>query len=265
MPKTIPDYSKSCIYKLLHKEDFNNENIYVGSTTNFIQRKKCHKQTCNNTNDKCYNMNLYQHIRENGGWENWCMIQIEPFSCNSKKELEARERYWIETLKSKLNCVIPTRTQREYYDNNKDVILKFRKQYYDDNKNKIAEYKKKYNHKNADKITEYHKKYYDDNKDKIKEENKKYYDENADKIKKYQKKYREINADKKKEYNKQYHKQNADKLLKEKKQYYDDNKDKIAEKGKQKINCDICGCEVRKQGLKRHKISLKCINFQKIN
>ena len=66
------------------------------------------------------------------------MIQIEPFSCNSKKELETRERYWIETLKSKLNCVIPTRTQREYYDNNKEKIAEREKKYREQNKEKIA-------------------------------------------------------------------------------------------------------------------------------
>jgi len=203
MPKTIPDYSKSCIYKLLHKEDFNNENIYVGSTTNFIQRKKSHKKTCNNTCEKSYNMNLYQHIRANGGWENWVMIQIEPFSCNSKKELETRERYWIEILKSKLNCVIPTRTQKEYRNDNIDIIKENLKKYYKENANKIIEQ---------------HKKYYNDNKDKILE---------------YKKKYRR------------------------------DNIDKILEYKTEKVQCDNCGCNVRKDCLVRHKRSKKCINFQK--
>jgi len=31
------------------------------------------------------------------------------------KELHARERYWIETLKPVLNNAIPTRSQKEYY------------------------------------------------------------------------------------------------------------------------------------------------------
>jgi len=222
MPKTIPDYSKSCIYKLVHKEDFNNENIYVGSTTNFIQRKKCHKKCCNYTNDRSYNLNVYQHIRNNGGFENWVMIQIEPFSCNSKKELETRERYWIETLKSKLNCIIPTRTPQEYYKENvdkiKDKILKNAKQYYDNNRDEIIKKKAEYYDKNKDEILEYHKQYRNDNKDKIKER---------------------------------------------KKKYYDDNKDNILEKKKEKVNCDICGCNVTKNFLARHKKTQKCINFQK--
>jgi len=164
MPKTIPDYSKSCIYKLVHKEDFNNDNIYVGSTTNFIQRKKSHKKSCNNINDKDHNLNVYKHIRENGNWENWVMIQIEPFSCNSKKELETRERYWIETLKSKLNCNIPSRSKTEYRLDNKNEIKEYHKQYRLDNADKIAEYKNQYRHNNRDNINEYHRQYYHENK-----------------------------------------------------------------------------------------------------
>ena len=37
-------------------------------------------------------------IRKNGGWENWCMIEIEKYPCNDKNEAKARERYWLETL-----------------------------------------------------------------------------------------------------------------------------------------------------------------------
>ena len=278
MPKTIPDYSNSCIYKLVHKEDFNNENVYVGSTTNFIQRKKSHKKKCNIECDKEYNKYVYQHIRANGGWENWVMIQIEPFSCNSKKELETRERYWIETLKSILNCVIPTRTKKEYYDLNRDKILekcrKYRennkeeknakaREYWRNNKDKIGQRVKKYREENKDKIKEINKKYYEDNVDKLKEYKKKYEKENKDKIAERKKKYRQENADKIKEQSKKYYEDNADKIKEHHKKYYEDNADKIAERDKEKINCDICGCEVRKQGLKRHKRTQKCMNFQK--
>lgn len=162
MPKTLPDYSKSCIYKLVHREDFNNDYIYIGSSTNFIQRKCQHKLTCNNPNSKKHNVKVYQFIRDNGGWDNWIMVQIEPFSCNSKKELETRERYWIETLKSKLNKKIPTRTKKERllddpekmdkerlrsynkYHNNKEKECNRKKIFYSKNKEKYADrYNKK--------------------------------------------------------------------------------------------------------------------------
>ena len=44
------------------------------------------------------------------------MIPIEVYPCNSKKELEVRERYHIELLKSKLNQAIPTRSKKEWYE-----------------------------------------------------------------------------------------------------------------------------------------------------
>ena len=47
------------------------------------------------------------------------------------------------------------------------------------------------------------------------------------------------------------------------KQYYIDNIEKITETRKQKVKCDKCGCEVRKDGLAKHKKTLKCINFVK--
>jgi len=162
MPKKVPNYSNSIIYKLVHREDFNNQNIYIGSTTNFIQRKHQHKCNLNNPNMKNHNFYVYQYIRKNGYWDKWLMIQIEPFICNSKKELETRERYWIEYFKSKLNNKIPTRTKKErlhddpekmekerlrkynYYHSNKEKESNRKKIFYLNNKENIAD---KYNKK----------------------------------------------------------------------------------------------------------------------
>ena len=56
------------------------------------------------------------------------MIEIEKFSCNDKRELEIRERYWIEKNKSKLNACIPTRTPKEYRQDNRERLLEQKKQ-----------------------------------------------------------------------------------------------------------------------------------------
>jgi len=40
MPKVPTDYTKTIIYKLVHKEDYDNANVYIGSTTNFRQKGK---------------------------------------------------------------------------------------------------------------------------------------------------------------------------------------------------------------------------------
>jgi hypothetical protein len=67
------------------------------------EEKQSHKKDCNNQNDKNYNIKLYKMIRDNGGWENWRMIEIEKFPCNDKREAEYREEYYRKTLKAELN------------------------------------------------------------------------------------------------------------------------------------------------------------------
>jgi len=152
MPKN-PDYSKGMIYKLCCK-DPTIEEIYIGSTINKRNRKNQHKSACNNPNTKDYNCYKYQFIRDNGGFENFDMIVIEAFTCNSKNELECRERYWIETLKPELNKYIPTRTQKEY-----------RKEYYEENKEELNKKHKEYYEKNKEEISKRHKKWYEKNKE----------------------------------------------------------------------------------------------------
>jgi len=126
----MPLYQNSVIYKLVHKNDQDNENIYVGSTTNFRGRKLQHKKSSNNPNEEKFNRPQYKYIRENGGWDEWEMIAIETYPCESKRELEIRERYHIETLKPKLNKNIPTRTRKEYREDNKEKINEKRKIYF---------------------------------------------------------------------------------------------------------------------------------------
>ena len=61
------DYTTACIYKICCK-DLSVKEVYVGSTTNLIQRRGCHKSCCTNQKGKAYNFPVYQFIRENGGW-----------------------------------------------------------------------------------------------------------------------------------------------------------------------------------------------------
>ena len=97
MPRKQIDYSKAVIYKLCCN-DVNITNIYVGSTTDFTKRKYAHKVSCNNENTKAYQFNVYQYIRNNGGWGNWDMVMIEQYRCHNSLELHTRERYYIDTL-----------------------------------------------------------------------------------------------------------------------------------------------------------------------
>ena len=106
MPKNNIDYSKCVIYKIVCN-DLSIEDIYVGSTTEFIKRKYRHKRNTNFEGSKEYNFNVYKCIRENGGWENWSMYEIEKYPCNDSNEARAKERYWYEELKANLNMRTP--------------------------------------------------------------------------------------------------------------------------------------------------------------
>lgn len=149
------NYNNSIVYKLCCK-DSEITDIYIGSTTNFTRRKCNHNTVCNNENDKHYKLKVYQIIREHGGFDNWTMVQIEACNVANKRELEVKERYWIEELKSSLNSNIPGRTKREFYKQSEQVAkIKAHKQtYYIENKDKIVETQKKYKENNKEVIAE---------------------------------------------------------------------------------------------------------------
>jgi hypothetical protein len=164
MPRTPIDYSKTIIYKLVHNEDYDNENIYIGSTTDFVKRKNHHKTTCNNEKDKEYNQKKYQYIRENGGWEEWNMIEIEKHDCNDGNEKRAREEYWRSHFNAKLNTFRAYRTEEEKKEQMKE--------YKEQNKEREKENNKEYREQNRGKLLEQQKERYEQNKGKLLEQKK---------------------------------------------------------------------------------------------
>jgi hypothetical protein len=146
------DYSKTIIYKIVCN-DLNIKEVYVGSTVNFTRRKCQHKSSCNDISSKEYNQPKYKYIRDNGGWENWSMYEVEKYPCNDKNEAHTRERFWIESFNTTLNTSIPTRTKNEWYEDNKEKILEYRK----DNIDQIKELKKEWYKINKNAILEKHK------------------------------------------------------------------------------------------------------------
>jgi len=101
MPKTEIDYSNTIIYKITCKDE-NIKDVYVGHTTNFVQRKHSHKQSC--TNNKC---KLYEVIRDNGGWNNWKMEIINFFECKDRYEARKKEQEYFISLNATLNSIEP--------------------------------------------------------------------------------------------------------------------------------------------------------------
>jgi len=155
----MPNYNNTVIYKIV-SNDANINDIYIGSTTNFNIRKRQHKTDCNNIKSKSYNLKIYETIRLNGGWDNWTMIEIEKYPCNTSIESHAKERYYYDLLGGTMNTRTPNRTQKEYYEANKDHISDTQKKYYEANKEHINDIKKKYYEANKEKKKQYDKERY---------------------------------------------------------------------------------------------------------
>ena len=104
MPKHKINYSNTTIYKIFCKDETILD-FYIGHTTNFFQRKASHKITCENPNSSSYNTKLYKTIRENGGWNNWNMQEIEVLNLKNSTEARIKEGEYYQKLKANLNDV----------------------------------------------------------------------------------------------------------------------------------------------------------------
>ncbi len=159
MPHNPINYANTIMYKIVCN-NLNIPDMYIGHTTNFKTRKNQHKNCCNNKSQTNYFLNIYQFIRDNGGWNNWTMIKIEDYPCNSLLDATKRERELLEEFKPNLNYNIPARTKKEYYQDNSEYFSLLNR---DRRLNNLDKFKEK------DKI------YYDNNKDKIlQKQNEKY-------------------------------------------------------------------------------------------
>jgi len=106
MPKVEIDYSNTIIYKIVCK-DPNITDVYVGHTTNFVQRKYAHKQNCSNIKSTYYNLKLYKTIRDNGNWSNWEMSIVNFYKCKNQLEARQKEQEYFILLGATLNSINP--------------------------------------------------------------------------------------------------------------------------------------------------------------
>ena len=106
MPKIIIDYSNTIIYKITCNDPTVTD-VYVGHTTNFVQRKHAHKNSCCNEKSSNHNCKLYQVIRNKGGWNNWRMEIVTFHNCNDHYEARKKEQEYFELLNATLNSIEP--------------------------------------------------------------------------------------------------------------------------------------------------------------
>lgn len=83
-------------------------------------------------------------LGKEGGWHDVQVEVVEKFPCDSKEELEEREKEWILEMNPELNSNVPRRTLEEY-----KKTAQF--------KNKKREQDKKYNKENKETIKEKNK------------------------------------------------------------------------------------------------------------
>jgi len=143
-----------------------------------IRRKCTHKCVCNNDKRAGNNINVYKFVRAKGVWENWDMVCVEDYPCDSKHEMHTRERYWMETLHATLNKCVPTRSKNEWRENNTE---------------KLKEYAREYNEINSEKRNQLSRDYRKNNHERIKEESKIFYKKNAERLKEKQREYHKNN------------------------------------------------------------------------
>ena len=131
------DYSKGVIYTIK-----TGDSIYVGSTTDFRNRKWGHNADLKRQK----NRNLYKNIIDNGN--EWDMRPYKLFPCNSKIELDIEEEKIRRELNADLNMI------KCHTSNVEKITMKkeYDKGYVKKNYNKKFEQNQKYREKNRELI-----------------------------------------------------------------------------------------------------------------
>ena len=160
-------YQKGKIYKLTC-DDVNL--VYYGSTIKKLQdRLGNHKAPSNAT--------VSRTMRDIGGLK---IELVEEYPCNSRRELEQREQYYIDNNEC-INFKPAFITKEQKEERNKE----YKKEYQKANRDKINQKLKEYQKANKEKLKEKRKQYYEANKEKIKEKMREYWHANRkiDKVK----------------------------------------------------------------------------------
>jgi len=115
-------YENGKIYKLVSPTT---DKVYIGSTIRPLKdrlRLHLHKS---NTSSSQFLGNVI------------AIGLIEEYPCTCRKELEKRERYWIENTKNTINMTIPTRTIKEWWNDKGDKQKEINRKYHHDHKEEI--------------------------------------------------------------------------------------------------------------------------------
>lgn len=136
MSRTAKDYSKGKVYRVICNKT---GKVYIGSTCSTLTKRLSeHKKSYKQWLKKTLNYNTVFEIIEQ---ENYNIILIEEYPCKNINQLEARERFFIESMLC-VNKQIPGRTQKEYRADNRNTILQQKQEYREQNRDIINEKQK---------------------------------------------------------------------------------------------------------------------------
>ena len=131
------DYKNGKIYRVVCSET---NRQYIGSTAStLVKRLHQHKKKGNTCSTKDF---IEPKI-----------FLIEDFPCDRKDQLLSRERFHIESIEC-VNKYVPTRTRKEYREDNKEKLSKLNKEYRENNKESLKIKGKEYREKNKETIME---------------------------------------------------------------------------------------------------------------
>jgi hypothetical protein len=173
----MPNYQNGKIYKLT---SFQTDKIYIGSTCQSLAVRKAghkcgYKLYMNGKGKKVLSYELF----ELGDVD---IVLLENVPCETREQLYARERYYIENTDNCVNKCIPTRTITEWAVDNREKLNSKNKLYKEANKDKIKVMNRKYRDANKDIIKKKKLEYYEANKDIIKKKKLEYYEANKEAI-----------------------------------------------------------------------------------
>ena len=133
-------YSKGKIYMIITE---NSSDIYVGSTIQTLKaRLQGHVKEYRYGSKYCSS----QDILEQGDYK---IVLIKNYPCSSLNELEREESNFQRDLVC-VNKRIEGRTQKEWYKDNREVLIAKQKEYYNDNREVLNAYYKAYHIKNRE-------------------------------------------------------------------------------------------------------------------
>ena len=116
-------YSEGKIYKIEPKCDHNDDEIYIGSTTQkyLSQRMVEHRSQYKRWKEGKMNLVSSFQLFEKFGIDNCEIILLESVVAKDINELKSRESHHIKNIKC-INKYVPLRSHKDYRNDNKELI-----------------------------------------------------------------------------------------------------------------------------------------------